>query len=639
MPSYYMGVKYYSPNDLSTGFNLEQAEKVINGFDVEKEYTNVNETIELFNIQQLLDSGVLLKKWDEQTVNRLKRTCKYFSKKIGKYFSTIDSANFIDTFQSVDNTYIGDFWLLFAKYKVFSRVDGSVLTTLLTKGIAALWPVLEHKDIVLYYDAELAAFMRTSDQSAELLLDQYYAVTKRNYYFPKSLLPTEYESIFEAYIDSDYPNLNYLNLISISLSIKECPISVKLRQKAKHRFEQGVNIRAKKAPTIQYGVGIGFADIDTYVSTDRSKSLTPRFIYDKKWFLDNLDYPTLLNNFRYVFDQVDFCWRSNLVSLAYNIGILERTLGIKGKKEYPMSMLFQQIQMKSRGQIHGYRNLLNENGVDLENVFQWFFETYLKEEFQADGFSFHASSSGASTVERIKNLASEMDGSLKQFRAYINDGFIDRELFEMTSEQMVFSQLSGFFPDKYAYSNSPDLNSEMFLLFSDQSHLTYTEKTKAKYRSFDTLVSSESMSLNDFAYYQVEPIKWLISRGVLWEDDENTLHLKKERWVILKDLYVHEVICPYYYKAFRSTLDSLITSGDLRYENTLFSKPEQDYLNYILNKADFSNGLDLRNKYLHGSYTHDEEEQENDYDQMLLVIALVIMKINQEFCMKFPIKH
>ena len=63
------------------------------------------------------------------------------------------------------------------------------------------------------------------------------------------------------------------------------------------------------------------------------------------------------------------------------------------------------------------------------------------------------------------------------------------------------------------------------------------------------------------------------------------------------------------------------------------------YLNYILNKADFSNGLDLRNKYLHGSYTHDEEEQENDYDQMLLVIALVIMKINQEFCMKFPIKH
>ena len=147
------------------------------------------------------------------------------------------------------------------------------------------------------------------------------------------------------------------------------------------------------------------------------------------------------------------------------------------------------------------------------------------------------------------------------------------------------------------------------------------------------------MSLNDFAYYQVEPIKWLISRGVLWEDDENTIHLKKERWVILKDLYVHEVICPYYYKAFRSTLDSLITSGDLRYENTLFSKPEQDYLNYILNKADFSNGLDLRNKYLHGSYTHDEEEQENDYDQMLLVIALVIMKINQEFCMKFPIKH
>ena len=32
----------------------------------------------------------------------------------------------------------------------------------------------------------------------------------------------------------------------------------------------------------------------------------------------------------------------------------------------------------------------------------------------------------------------------------------------------------------------------------------------------------------------------------------------------------------------------------MKFESTLFSKPEQDYLNYYLNKSEFINSLDLR---------------------------------------------
>ena len=639
MPNDYVWVKYYSNNDLSIGFNLEQAESVIKNIDSEKEYKNVNEVIELFNIQQLMESGVLLKKWDEQTIYRLKNTCKSFNAKIGKYFATIDTANFVEVFQNVDTAYIEDFWLLFSKYKAFSRVEGNALIEILTKGIAALWPILEHKDIVCYYDTELAVFMRTSDQSAEILLDQNYAVTKRKYFFPKSLLTTEYETIIDTYIDSQDPNVNYLKLLTDAQSLEECPLSPKLRQKAKHRYEKEIAAKSEKGIGFQYGVNIGFDAIDSYISKDYSNTLIPQIVYSTKWIEENLDYPTLLNNFRYVFEQVDFCWRSNLVALESDMGILERSFGLKGKKEYRTGIQFHVVDMKTLGQIHGYRNILSRNGIDLENVFKWFFETYLEEEFHVNGFLFHASSCGTSIVERIKNLASEMDGSLKQFRAYVNDGFIDRELLEMTSEQMKFSQLRSLFLDKYAYSNSPDIKRELFLLFSDQSSLTYTEKTEAKYEAFDDLINTEQMLLSDFAEYQIGAIKWLISRGVILEDKKGILHLNTDRHVILKDLYTHEVICPFYYKSVSKTLDSLLVSGDLRYESTLFSKPEQDYLNYMLNKAEFSNGHDLRNKYLHGSYSQNEKEQECDYDHMLVIMALVIMKINQELCMKFPIKH
>ena len=66
----------------------------------------------------------------------------------------------------------------------------------------------------------------------------------------------------------------------------------------------------------------------------------------------------------------------------------------------------------------------------------------------------------------------------------------------------------------------------------------------------------------------------------------------------------------------------------------LFSKPEQDYLNYKLNKASYSNGLDLRNKYAHSTYTKNENTQYVDYINLLKIMILIITKINEEFCLR-----
>ncbi len=632
-------IKYFGENDMSIWHFLEKAEPIINSFNPSKEYTDINEVIELYNVQELMDSGTVLRRWDDETVERLKKASGQFSAIIGRFFSGITSSNFIYSFRSLNPLYLEDFWSLVEKYKVYERVDGKVFSEMLSDENTALWPILEHAKIVTHYDSELADYMRSSGQSAELLLDSFLTNNKKKRFFPKSLFPTEYDLIFHKYIDSDHPSLNYLKLISNSQNSAECPISDKLKKKARERYNTEANIRFKHSPGIEYGVGIGFGDIDTYKEVDITNPLMPRYVYDTKWIAENLDYPTLLNNFRYVFDQVDMCWRSNLVSLKYHMGILEKSLGIKGKKEYQTGMQYEISKMTALGQIQGYRNFLNENGIDIEKVFQWFFCEYLENEFNASGFNFTASSTGTSYVERIRNIASEMDGVLKQFRSFLEDGYIDRELLEMSSGHIVISQLGSFFCDKYAYSNSEETNYEMYLLFSDQSRLTYTEKTGTKYRAFFDMLASESMSLADFAAFQIESIEWLISRNVLYIDDQQHLSLAVEKCVILKDLYIHEVICPHYYISFRQTLDDMISSGDLRYESTLFSKPEQDYLNYMLNKSEYDNGLDLRNKYLHGTNSLDEETQERDYNYLLLIVVLIIMKINEEFCLKLPIKR
>jgi len=49
----------------------------------------------------------------------------------------------------------------------------------------------------------------------------------------------------------------------------------------------------------------------------------------------------------------------------------------------------------------------------------------------------------------------------------------------------------------------------------------------------------------------------------------------------------------------------------------------------------FDNGLDLRNKYLHGTQKLDEYSNNQDYYIFLRILILIVIKINEEFCLKY----
>lgn len=57
---------------MSIGWGLEDSEEKLQAFSSESTVENVNEAIELFNIAQLLDTEVRLRKWDEDTYNGYK---------------------------------------------------------------------------------------------------------------------------------------------------------------------------------------------------------------------------------------------------------------------------------------------------------------------------------------------------------------------------------------------------------------------------------------------------------------------------------------------------------------------------------------------------------------------------------------
>ena len=55
--------------------------------------------------------------------------------------------------------------------------------------------------------------------------------------------------------------------------------------------------------------------------------------------------------------------------------------------------------------------------------------------------------------------------------------------------------------------------------------------------------------------------------------------------------------------------------------------------------SEFLNGVNLRNKYLHGTQSFDGKINLNDYFLFLRLLILCILKINDEFCLEYNFKN
>ncbi len=167
--------------------------------------------------------------------------------------------------------------------------------------------------------------------------------------------------------------------------------------------------------------------------------------------------------------------------------------------------------------------------------------------------------------------------------------------------------------------------------------LSYVERIDEKYNNFYDLLIHEKITIADYPDYEIVDLKWLLDNSYIKINDTGYIELENPIQVyIFKDLNDNGVInywtCP---EIYRKEIDSLINIGFLSFENTLFSKLEQDYFNYHLNKTKFNNSLDLRNMYSHGTQpngVNDEKKHRGNYMIFLKLFILSIIKINDELC-------
>lgn len=633
-------IKYYSPSNWAGGYNLEKAEQIIPNFDNDKEY-DINDILEFFNIYKYFDNKVYLTKWDDDYIQKLKDIVKQMKAKVYKYFNTeINEDNIISVYEKVDIHYKNEFFELFSSCIEAINISNEKMAELLQCEKIRIRDVLEYKTLVIKYDGIIKEYlMNSNNESVELLIGKYY-IDEESYdklNFPSSLTLADKEKMILKYIEYEFANLNFIRIIAKIQSNKySIVVDDKTKLKAQKRREEIENNLFKNTnTTIEFGIEVVINDNQEEASLITSKGNDTNYSYSGKWIKENNDYPTLLNNFIYLFNYVDPYFRIDLINKKCYSGIFER-INYKVVRSYNPNQTFNNRAMVANMQIAAYYNYLNKNNIRLEDIIEWFFKEYLKSEFNIDNYIISMPSANSNCFEKCKSLLPEFDLILKEYKYYCEDGIIDQELVNISSTQMFFKDIPSLNDKKYIYANKiDDTLLIQYYFFSDQCLLNYNPITNKSYGCFYELLRNIEMKYSDYNIHEQKMIDWLVDKELLVVDN-NYIKLKNKPLInIYADLYFNDAINYWRYpKQLRNIVDSLIEKGILYSENTLFSKPEQDYFNYYLNMSEFIDGFDIRNSNLHGSQSGDRNSEihSSRYMIILQLLILIVIKINDDLC-------
>lgn len=642
-------VVFYSKEDMTIGYNLQKGEPILRT-DTKSIYTDINEILELYNIKKYLDNELYLNSWTQDDIKKFKEKAVEYGKIIGKFMSTLDDSNFFLTYENTLKTYIHSFWELVNNQSIFKRISKSNFSKILANEPHIIHEILTHRHLVEYYDSEIRNFLLTYIQSAEILLSVYEInddFPKKQKFLPKNLTVEEKEKILSDYLDSNDVNYNYIGLIQNARNRDDFKVSDKTRLKAKRLHKSETEKFFAQNNGMKYGVSVSFPE---NVDKIKDGAIDDNFVMNYSYSLDfikkNSDPYSLFRNYHFLFEFLDQQHRINLVSKKNKMGVFERIMGVHSQNEYRGGIEFNLFEMTSHIQMVGYNKVLNDLGISLENVLHHVFTSSFQDKYEFANNARFSIPSATSYFEKVRLLAPEFESVLKQFKLFVEDGGIDFELLQISSNPTAIKDIPSLNKNKYLYFNED--NKEMVgctnLFFSDQTLLAFVEPYKEKhYHTFFDLLVNEKVKFSNYEEHQKPQLNYLIDKGLINIDSNDYLQITNPaRVIILKDLYNNEVASFYRYTfELRQEVQQMESEKIIFFDSSLFSKPEQAYFNYFLNKSEFTNGLDLRNSYLHGTQAIPDEIQKHEYAffTYLKLLILTFLKIEDDLIIYKAVKN
>lgn len=637
-------IYYFSTNDLLYAEGFKKAFDYLDSQDFQGAIDAID-IVSIYSAIQYSNDRNLLNENAQSIIDARQNKIKTAKEALSKYFLHLKQDQFIEDIKllkekrkKLSQSYI-DAFTEFGKLDNLSRDS---IEFILNEKLVPIEYVLKNKILCDGYISIIKEFILELGNGIELLTREYdekdSGIKREKYYLPK-FSESEINVLISNYLNWEYCNLNVLRSLIYHKNLKDSYIispTSKIAIKKKHKELEDELMKNHSVSMGSYGIFIN-PEQEEFKKYDR-KGQDYSISFSGKWIKENKDYPTLLNNLIYMFELVDGNFRFNELETKHKNHALSEIFEAKNKDEYG-NMTFEQMDGLTNTMFYAYFCYLKNLGIKMEDLFDWFSCEYINKEFGIEGFSIKTSIKEEDIKIKCKNLFSEIDGILKSFLIYQKYGFVDPDLYEEETLPN-YRNLLSLCKKKYYERN---YNSNVFtnilnLLFSDQSLINYIDKDKNA-NSFFELITKQIINYKDFKNHQKSRVDFLLEKEIVIKDSEENIHVKNNvEVVLLKQFYdVSFLDLNHLSEKQINICEKYAKEKYVTVSNTLFSTAEANYLNYYLNNSSYTNALALRNKYEHPKkLTIISQELISDYIKGLKILSLIIIKINDELCIKYP---
>jgi hypothetical protein len=141
-------VRFYGAQDLASGWHAPRVVELTSQFDPENALTNVVDVIELHNVQQYLEHGMLPNDCSENERPHLIVRAPQIRSAVARFFAAVDGSNFTRVVAQVNHEYHGDLLDLLGRNRAFERCESKMALSAMKAAGVHLGEMLASKSLV-----------------------------------------------------------------------------------------------------------------------------------------------------------------------------------------------------------------------------------------------------------------------------------------------------------------------------------------------------------------------------------------------------------------------------------------------------------------------------------------------------------
>lgn len=607
LPHFQQSPYYKRLNDILNNFKNPSAQ-------------NINDYLELYSISKYLRDDSCKKFLSNQNFEKKDEFKKVILTYLSEFPKSINEESLKDMFSYLEKIYYSvfldfSFEYIFEKEKKYT----DFFKNYIFQEIGANH-ILSNKKISEIFSEEIRLLMLDNPYTAENIISSIELDDK--IFIPKNLSDNDKNTIIHNYVLSENYNLNYLTLLRYSRKLLKGDFGNKMRL-----------LIENKISTIMSSTEL--------IKDDHQNKIEYNIIfsceYSRKWLEKYFDYPTILNNFIYIFNFVD---ENNRISLTRNEKSIFHNLFITPKNNYLNFLNYKGFNIiNSVAQIHllKYSEILTTKNIHILNVIKWYFSEYIPQNYGINEFLFDVPSSETTFKEKCILLLPQLEIILKQYNLLSKDKSINHQLLTDFASKLNMREIRSLSNKRYIELAKED--STYFKLFKKYGELpifTINETT-----IYDAVLNGLYYStLED---YDKQSIDVFCEKKYLKIDNGKVMFDNPSKISIMLDIYKNGFISLHDKdESFLQTCEELKKEKEIKFIDTLFSTKELDYFSYFLNDQTFSDSLSIRNRYLHNgtfSFNTCDKEHERYYYIIVELLILTTIKIEtdlkiSDFCKK-----